>query len=176
MRTVYTDELYHYGIKGMKWGVRRYQNKDGSLTSAGKKRAQKDADRLSEAMRKHLDSTNDFQRSMKRTYLVDKNGHNRWTADGKGYFDARGGLIKYDNTKFTVKKQNEQSYVNVKKLMEKEYDSVKVDAKYEIDTGKASSKIILEKNGEQFVSEFTKDYGSFDPSKQVEFEPMFKDN
>lgn len=32
-------ELYHYGIKGMKWGVRRYQNKDGSLTSAGKKRA-----------------------------------------------------------------------------------------------------------------------------------------
>lgn len=32
-------ELYHYGIKGQKWGVRRYQNKDGSLTRAGKKRA-----------------------------------------------------------------------------------------------------------------------------------------
>ena len=30
--------LTHWGIKGMKWGVRRYQNKDGSLTSAGKKR------------------------------------------------------------------------------------------------------------------------------------------
>lgn len=31
-------ELYHHGIKGMKWGVRRYQNEDGSLTNAGKKR------------------------------------------------------------------------------------------------------------------------------------------
>ena len=31
-------ELYHWGIKGMKWGVRRFQNKDGSLTPAGRKR------------------------------------------------------------------------------------------------------------------------------------------
>jgi len=33
------DILYHHGIKGQKWGVRRFQNKDGSLTSAGKKHA-----------------------------------------------------------------------------------------------------------------------------------------
>lgn len=32
------NELYHWGIKGMKWGVRRYQNEDGTLTAAGKKR------------------------------------------------------------------------------------------------------------------------------------------
>lgn len=30
------SELYHHGILGQKWGVRRYQNKDGSLTAAGK--------------------------------------------------------------------------------------------------------------------------------------------
>lgn len=34
--------LEHSGIKGMKWGVRRYQNKDGSLTDAGKKRYDRD--------------------------------------------------------------------------------------------------------------------------------------
>lgn len=39
----YSDELYHYGKKGMRWGVRRYQNSDGSLTAAGKKRYARDA-------------------------------------------------------------------------------------------------------------------------------------
>ena len=32
------NELYHYGIKGMRWGIRRYQNPDGSRTALGKKR------------------------------------------------------------------------------------------------------------------------------------------
>ena len=42
------NELMHWGIKGMKWGVRRYQNKDGSLTPAGKKRYEQEMAKLKE--------------------------------------------------------------------------------------------------------------------------------
>lgn len=41
-------ELYHWGTKGMKWGIRRYQNKDGSLTPAGKKRYAQEEAKLKE--------------------------------------------------------------------------------------------------------------------------------
>lgn len=50
----YGKELYHHGIKGMKWGIRRYQNEDGSLTEEGKKRY------LSSGLKKHFDSDGDL--------------------------------------------------------------------------------------------------------------------
>ena len=34
----YSDELFHHGIKGQRWGIRRYQNPDGSLTPEGKRK------------------------------------------------------------------------------------------------------------------------------------------
>ena len=41
-----SDELYHFGIKGMRWGIRRYQNKDGSLTPKGQKHYNKEMEKL----------------------------------------------------------------------------------------------------------------------------------
>lgn len=38
VRRIKNDELMHHGIKGQRWGVRRYQNKDGTLTDEGRKK------------------------------------------------------------------------------------------------------------------------------------------
>ena len=40
MVMIWLDELRHHGVRGMKWGIRRYQNENGSYTAAGKKRRQ----------------------------------------------------------------------------------------------------------------------------------------
>lgn len=40
------DELAHYGVLGQKWGIRRFQNKDGTLTNAGKKRYEKELEKV----------------------------------------------------------------------------------------------------------------------------------
>lgn len=49
-----TNSLKHHGILGMKWGVRRYQNKDGSLTPAGKRKAAKMKDEYTKLTGKRL--------------------------------------------------------------------------------------------------------------------------
>ncbi len=64
------DDLRHWGIKGMKWGVRRYQNADGTLTAAGKKRysnSENVRDISTDELRKKVNRLNNEQRYMELT-------------------------------------------------------------------------------------------------------------
>ena len=71
------DELMHYGVLGMKWGVRRYQNKNGSLTNAGKIRY---AEESSKSIKINPDGSKTipkgfmFNRVGKRTMDINKSG------------------------------------------------------------------------------------------------------
>ena len=66
-RVTYSNELYHYGVKGQKWGIRRYQNANGTLTEEGKIRYGVDpkTGKLSDEGKKLLRQDIDDQRKRK---------------------------------------------------------------------------------------------------------------
>lgn len=66
------SELYHYGIQGMRWGVRRFQNSDGTLTAAGKKRYNKELESYRADKKKLAEETRKFERVKKNKEKVEK--------------------------------------------------------------------------------------------------------
>ena len=97
-----STELYHHGVKGMRWGVRRYQNNDGSLTPAGKKKYGKYERKIKE----YNDWNNTYNKS------IERGRANARSAIGKSYDRL---IYKYDEK---IKYGN-NSDKKTKKLMAK---------------------------------------------------------
>lgn len=62
------NELYHHGIKGQRWGIRRYQNADGTLTSAGQKRYGPSGQQYLEAKSAKREANKEYRKAFDKAY------------------------------------------------------------------------------------------------------------
>ena len=154
-------ELYHHGVKGMKWGVRRYQNADGSLTDAGKKKYGKMSnDKLSKTLRKQV------QKQRAEIH----GGANRWMSYGDIGENSKKAIKKFREDKY--KFRNSDAYKKAEKQalnLYKKYEAGKIDAdKYNTEFEKIHKSVYDPKfdtsvrytdEGRKYVKEYVNGYG-----------------
>lgn len=92
VRPPYPNELYHHGVKGQKWGVRKYQNPDGSLTPEGKKRYNKSyAKKIDDAIERRQKVDDSADRAL--SAITSKSINNLMKTIGGMYASSLGSAI-----------------------------------------------------------------------------------
>ena len=122
------NELYHHGVKGMHWGIRRYQNPNGSLTDLGKKRLARDA--REKEFNNYDPSTETYYKTSK------KNGRTDLYADPNRY-------VKEDDER--IKKLADSGSSLVRSLSEANAKSIKNNKKEKMDLSEMTDKEMREK-------------------------------
>lgn len=146
-----SNELWHHGILGMKWGVRRFQNKDGSLTETGKKRVAKYEKKMDDYQKKSIKSF-ESSKQLAKEYR-EKNSLSR------GQFDYEIATGMYENgLKNKAKAERFRDYLN-KLTNSNKYKLIKdLDTAY-VDAGKDFVELIGSAKIETILSGYSGKYG-----------------
>ena len=154
-------ELYHHGVKGQRWGVRRYQNKDGSLTSYGKKRYAKELAKL-EAEKKRVRQQEQTAKKMKKLDDMRKDIDERKKAL---ISDGTPEPTKQPKTQSTPQKRklselsNEEIQAKIDRMnLENKYKTLaqeRIDAvsKKEVSKGRKFAEEVVEKAGKNIATQ-----------------------
>lgn len=125
-------ELRHHGVKGQRWGVRRYQNKDGTLTAAGKKHySESEQDDIYKTMASAKNGgglfTSKKKLQAKQDEMVKRNITDTLKKSAKAYQKAEDKYIKGLDEEFSPKNRNLES--DYKMARDKYYNSAVSEAR-----------------------------------------------
>lgn len=113
------NELMHYGVLGMRWGVRRYQNSNGSYTQAGLQRYRKAESQYKEAHKKRVKAANDHN-------IATYRGKIDTTASRKEQRRQHRALRKESYNNYRIARKDEK---DAKLALDRSYHQLKNDAK-----------------------------------------------
>lgn len=159
-----SDYLAHHGILGQKWGVRRYQNEDGSLTEAGKKRYETlSPDKLRKELNKNIRSERSKQTNSSRQWEHNNSIGEHSKAAQEKYYKDREKYEESSGLKDIYAQRNKlwEQY-NQGKIDDETFDkrdTILVDKANELEDPSFSNFYYIRGTGREYVKEYLDSYG-----------------